>query len=85
MIVVSAAVVVMFTAPCDTTKDMLALLASRYRERPVAMGIQQNSLVQRTMSATGTWTIIRTDPATGLTCIVAAGQDWTESPPKDDL
>ena len=85
IITVSAVAVLMVTIPCDETKAMMAYLQSRYGESPIAMGIQRNSLVQMTMGIKGTWSIVRTDPTSGLTCIVAAGDNWVEKPRGEDL
>ena len=64
---------------------LMATLLDKYGESPIAMGIQQNSLVQMTMGTNGTWSIVRTDPHNGLTCIVAAGDNWVDKPRGDDL
>ncbi len=68
--------------PCQPRDRVIELLAARYREAPVAMGINKmGALVEVLTSADGaTWTIVVTTPA-GMSCIVAAGEGWRGKPP----
>ncbi len=61
-------------APRDT---VLAHLASKYHEAPVAVGVtNKGGLIEVLSTPDGkTWTIIVTSPQ-GLSCMVAAGEDW---------
>jgi hypothetical protein len=65
---------------CAPHADMLALLARHYGEVPQAVGlINQNRVVEVLSSRQGTFTILVTQP-NGMTCILAAGQDFEEVP-----
>ena len=58
---------------------MLGLLAERYQERPIAVGVtSEGSLVEVLTDAKGgTWTIIVTSPE-GMSCLVLSGEGWQE-------
>ena len=57
---------------------VLAELASKYREVPVARGLTQTGSVLEVLSAPGgSWTAIVSKPG-GPTCIVAYGEAWQE-------
>jgi hypothetical protein len=62
---------------CGKRDEMLGHLAGKYHEEPVAMGLATNgSLVEVLASNTGgSFTIVYTTPA-GLTCMMAAGNNW---------
>jgi len=64
-------------AQCNQRKSVIDLLASKYKEAPVAIGVTNNGgLVEVLTTGTGnTWTIIITTPQ-GLSCMVAAGEGW---------
>lgn len=64
-------------APCDARDSVLALLADRYSEAPVALGVTgHGSLVEVLTDARGTtWTILVTAP-NGTSCIVLSGEGW---------
>ena len=66
---------------CPPRHEVEAYLASEYQERPVASGIANNGGVIEVFASDelGTWTIIITMP-TGLSCMIAAGQDWEDRP-----
>ena len=62
---------------CNERHTILELLATNYKETPVATGVTNNGrLVQvLTNARDGTWTLIMTTPK-GMSCLVAAGQGW---------
>ncbi len=62
---------------CNDRKQVLNLLAQKYKEAPVASGVTNNGgLVEVLTDAKGgTWTIIVTTPQ-GVSCLVAAGEGW---------
>lgn len=67
-----------FAAPqCKEREDVLELLADKYAEAPVAVGVANNGgLVEVLSTGDGnTWSIIITTPA-GMSCLVAAGEGW---------
>jgi hypothetical protein len=63
--------------PCVPRDDILARLAAKYDEAPVAAGVASGGgLVEVLTTGDGaTWTIIVTTPR-GLSCMVAAGEGW---------
>jgi cyanophycinase-like exopeptidase len=65
--------------PCETRANLIAALAERYREIPVALGVTSaGSLVEVLQNAAGeTWTIIVTSPQ-GMSCLVFSGDGWRE-------
>ena len=83
-----AALVAAFSLPasaqhqCNTRESVMALLANRYRESPVAVGVTNTGgLVEVLASKDGsTWTIIVTTPQ-GMSCLVAAGEGWRSIAP----
>jgi hypothetical protein len=62
---------------CDTRDKVLSLLAEKYKEAPVALGVTNNGgLVEVLSTDEGTtWSIIVTAPD-GKSCLVAAGEGW---------
>ena len=62
---------------CDQRDSVLELLAQKYKEAPVAIGVTHNGgLVEVLSTGNGTtWSIIVTTP-TGMSCLVAAGEGW---------
>lgn len=62
---------------CDQRDSVLKLLAQKYKEAPVAIGVTHNGgLVEVLSTGSGTtWSIIVTTP-TGMSCLVAAGEGW---------
>ncbi len=66
---------------CDKRDDILRHLEGKYSEKPVAVGVANNGgIVEVLTNGKGsTWTIIITLP-TGMSCLVAAGEDWEELP-----
>lgn len=65
--------------PCAKLAELTAGLAERYREKPVAAGLQANGqLLEIFASPDGsTWTALTTSPA-GLACVVATGRGWQQ-------
>lgn len=64
---------------CGARTTVLDYLSTKYKEKPVAMGIAANgSLIEVLSSNKGTtFTIIVTVPD-GKTCMVAAGEGWED-------
>ena len=62
---------------CSPRTDVLSQLAQKFKEAPVAVGMANNGgLLEVLTNGTGsTWTIIITMP-NGVSCLVAAGEDW---------
>lgn len=62
---------------CNDRKQVLDLLAKKYKEAPVASGVTNNGGLVEVLSDAkgGTWTIIVTTPQ-GVSCLVAAGEGW---------
>lgn len=72
-------------APCTIRDDLVKLLESKYKEGPVSFGTANGqAVVEVFASDKGTFTIIATR-ANGISCIIAAGQDWEAlgPPPKN--
>ena len=62
---------------CDERDTVLELLANKYKEAPVAIGVTNNGGLVEVLSTDngGTWSIIVTTP-NGMSCLVAAGEGW---------
>ena len=62
---------------CNNRDSVISLLASKYKEAPVAVGVTNTGgLVEVLSTGDGnTWTIIVTTPQ-GMSCLVAAGEGW---------
>lgn len=62
---------------CNKRDNVLTLLANKYKEAPVAVGVTNTGgLVEVLSTGDGnTWTIIVTTPQ-GMSCLVAAGEGW---------
>ena len=62
---------------CNSRDSVLTLLANKYKEAPVAVGVTNTGgLVEVLSTGDGnTWTIIVTTPQ-GMSCLVAAGEGW---------
>jgi len=62
---------------CNEHKQVVELLAQKYKEAPVASGVTNNGGLVEVLSNAkgGTWTIIVTTPQ-GVSCLVAAGEGW---------
>jgi hypothetical protein len=79
LIVSSAAL----SAPqCGPHKKIVEMLSKRFSEVPKAIGIVgEKRIMEVFLSKKGTWTILVTN-SEGLTCILAAGDDWEDVPDK---
>ena len=66
---------------CDSREGLIAQLAERYRETPVAWGVDSGGGLVEVLAAVdgSTWTIIVTSPQ-GRSCMVAAGEGWRAVP-----
>ena len=66
---------------CDQRETVLDHLRSRYQEEPVALGVANNGGLVEVLSTDNgtTWTIVITLP-NGMTCLLAAGQNWENFP-----
>lgn len=62
---------------CNERDNVLALLAKKYQEIPIAAGVTSTgSLIEVLTDSKGeTWTIIVTSPR-GMSCLVTAGEGW---------
>lgn len=62
---------------CDLRENVIDVLRQKYKEQPVAMGVTNNGgLVEVLATGNGTtWSIIVTTPQ-GMSCLVAAGENW---------
>ncbi len=65
-------------AACNQRADIVTQLAGKYKEVPIAIGVNSKGhLVEVLSSEHGrTWTIIVTSPA-GMSCVVSVGEDWS--------
>ena len=61
------------------------MLNSQYDETARAIGVISEEAVLEVFVSkdTGTWTVLVTDPK-GLSCVLAAGQAWQETPQATD-
>jgi hypothetical protein len=68
--------------PCAKRAELLAHLESKFQEGRVAIGLADNgNLLEIFTSKDGsTWTVAMTTP-TGITCLLATGQNWESVPP----
>ncbi len=64
--------------PCNQRAEIVTDLAGKYKEVPVAIGVNSKGhLVEVLSSEHGrTWTIIVTSPD-GMSCVVSVGEDWS--------
>lgn len=62
---------------CDRRERVLGLLAEKYQETPVAVGVTtRGSLVEVLSDDAGkTWTIVVTSPQ-GISCLLLTGEGW---------
>ncbi len=70
--------------PCTQRAEIVTQLAGKYKEVPVAIGVNSKGhLVEVLSSEHGrTWTIIVTSPD-GMSCVVSAGEGWRTRPQKE--
>ncbi len=67
-------------ALCDERDAIVASLENIFSEAPVSMGLGSNgAIIEIFASPSGTFTIVLTRP-NGLTCVMAAGQNWEDLP-----
>ncbi len=66
---------------CATRDTMVGQLSGKYGETPQGSGLNSTTKMLEIWAseATGTWTILVTDP-NGTSCIMAAGKDWYNFP-----
>lgn len=71
---------------CTNRTDIIRHLTSTYHETPVAVGLSDNgSLMEVLASKDGkTWTLLFSLP-TGISCLMATGQDWQTFPRLADI
>ncbi len=62
---------------CSQRDEIIGLLADKYKEAPIAVGITSSGeLLEVLTSGDGTtWTIIYSTPD-GRSCLIAAGEGW---------
>lgn len=66
---------------CGPRAQILTLLAERYGETRLGMGLSgPQSVVELFAAEGGSWTMTITLPD-GRTCLLLAGQDWDRAPP----
>lgn len=68
-------------ALCNARTNIVAQLTDKYGEVSNGVGMQSSTQVIEVWSSqkTGSWTIIASR-ADGVSCILAAGQGWTNNP-----
>jgi hypothetical protein len=69
---------------CGNHERIVAALVAKYQEAATHMGTASEGglIVEFYETESGsTWTLLSTEPG-GLTCIIAAGQDWTATKPE---
>jgi len=67
---------------CGERAKVVAGLEKGYEETPTSMGLASNGAVVEVLaSPKGTFTIILTQP-NGLSCLMAAGDNWEDLPHK---
>ena len=66
---------------CTDRKYVLDHLSTQYKEVPIAMGITNDGSVLEILSSKAgkSWTIILTMP-NGMSCMIAAGENWESLP-----
>ncbi|MXQ12529.1 hypothetical protein [Microvirga makkahensis] len=63
-------------ASCGPRHELVKLLADRYKEDPVGIGLSQPGQVLEVFaSQAGTWSMVMTMPD-GKACLIAAGDNW---------
>jgi len=72
--------VVQAQAICGDHSEVVSKLEKGHSETPVSMGLASNgAVIEVFASDKGTFTIIMTLP-TGMSCLMAAGEDWQDLP-----
>ena len=77
LVVVAMAMPAVADPVCGHRADLIEQLSMRYSEAPAAVGLSSNGSVVEVLTAvTGTtWSIVVTTP-NGVSCLVAAGENW---------
>ncbi len=67
--------------PCHDAGEIAKQLSAKYKEAPVAFGLQSNGNLLQIYASDkkSTWTVVSTSP-NGKSCIVAAGKRWERVP-----
>lgn len=67
--------------PCNARKIILAELAGKYREAPIAIGVTSaGALIEVLTTSDGnTWTILLSTPD-GISCLLFSGDGWKSFP-----
>lgn len=67
--------------PCHDAGEIAKQLSAKYKEAPVAFGLQSNGNLLQIYASNqkSTWTVVSTSP-NGKSCIVAAGKRWESVP-----
>lgn len=61
---------------CNERDNVLELLAKKYQETPIAIGVTNTGGLLEVLTAkNGSWTMIVTT-ARGMSCLAAAGEGW---------
>lgn len=70
---------------CAPRDEMVQRLSGTYGESPMGMGVRDVDTVMEVWATPGSgdWTLVLTY-ASGNSCIVAMGEDWTEITPAED-
>jgi hypothetical protein len=70
---------------CAERRTIVEMLNSQYDETARAIGVISEEVVLEVFVSkeSGTWTVLVTDPQ-GLSCVLAAGQAWQETPQATD-
>jgi hypothetical protein len=67
-------------AICGNHNLVIDNLQQAYAEAPISMGVTSGgAVIEVFASAEGTWTLVITQP-NGVSCLIAAGQDWEQLP-----
>jgi len=66
---------------CGPHKKLTKALTGKYKEVRKGLGLVASRRVMEVfVSEKGTWTLVMTD-LNGVSCIIAAGHSWEDSPP----
>ena len=67
--------------PCGARDDVVAQLSTTYEEARVAMALDPRGIVEIWVNAeTGSFSVTITTPE-GMTCLLSAGEHWTDPAP----
>lgn len=81
MFAVPVAALAQSNPPCAKRAELLKHLERKFKETPVAIGVTSNGVLLEVLAAAHgeTWTVILSHP-NGVSCLVAAGEDWESLP-----